>query len=123
MAFVYMLNQIAVGVGGLGGLKGTWESVMAAGERIWKNVLGVESDIRDAPDAIPLPPVQGTVELRHVAFSYKPDMPVLRDISFTMHPGEVVAVVGPVGRGQKHHRRPDPALLRPAGGCHSGGRP
>ncbi len=40
------------------------------------------------------------MEFRHVAFAYNPDTPVLRDISFTMTPGEVVAVVGLSGAGK-----------------------
>ena len=100
MTFIGALNQVAVGVGSIGGIRGTWESVMAAGERIWNNVLSIESDVRDAPDAIILPPVQGMVELRHVAFAYKPETPVLKDISFVIHPGEVVALVGRTGSGK-----------------------
>ena len=100
MTFIFMLNQVAIGVSGLGGVKGTWESVIAAGERIWDNVLSVQSEIRDAPGATALTTVQGTVELRHVAFSYHAETPVLRDISFTIHPGEVVALVGLSGAGK-----------------------
>jgi subfamily B ATP-binding cassette protein MsbA len=100
IAFVYMLNQIAVGVGSIGGIRSTYESVMAAGERIWNNVLNVEPEIKDAPGAIDLPPVCGSVELRHVMFSYRPETPVLRDISFTINPGEVVALVGLSGAGK-----------------------
>ncbi len=100
IAFVYMLNQIASGVGSLGGLRGTWESVMAGGERIWNHVLSVESEVRDAPDAVTLPPVEGTIELRRIAFAYRPGTPVLRDISFAIHPGEVVALVGLSGAGK-----------------------
>jgi subfamily B ATP-binding cassette protein MsbA len=47
-----------------------------------------------------LPPIDGLVELRHVAFSYRPDAPVLRDITFAIHPGEVVALVGLSGAGK-----------------------
>jgi subfamily B ATP-binding cassette protein MsbA len=100
LEFIYMLNLIASGVGTLGNIKGTWESVMAAGERIWLHVLSVESDVQNAPDAIDLGVVEGTVELRHVAFSYRPDTPVLRDISFVIQPGEVIALVGLSGAGK-----------------------
>jgi subfamily B ATP-binding cassette protein MsbA len=98
--FVFTLNLIAKGVGGLGGAKVTWEQIQAGSSRIFQNVLDVRSEIQDAPDAIALPEVAGRVEFDHVAFAYNPDTPVLRDISFTMDPGEVVAVVGSSGAGK-----------------------
>ena len=98
--FVFMLNLIAKGVGGLGGAKVTWEQILAGSSRIFENVLDVRSEIEDAPDAIVLPEVQGRVEFDHVAFAYNAETPVLRDISFTMNPGEVVAVVGSSGAGK-----------------------
>lgn len=98
--FVAALNKIAVGINGLGSAKVTYEQVQAAGGRIWENVLNVVPDVQDAPDAVPLPPVAGRVEFREVGFSYNTDTPVLQDVSFTMHPGEVVAVVGPSGAGK-----------------------
>ncbi len=98
--FVLTLNQIAVGINGIGSAKITYEQVQAAGGRILANVLDVESDVQDAPDAVALPPVQGRVEFRKVDFAYNADTPVLRDLSFVMNPGEVVAVVGPSGAGK-----------------------
>jgi len=98
--FVFTLNLIAKGVGGLGGAKVTWEQIQAGSSRIFQNVLDVHSEIEDAPDAVALHEVAGEVEFDHVAFAYNPDTPVLRDISFTMNPGEVVAVVGSSGAGK-----------------------
>jgi len=98
--FIYVLNQVAVSVSNMGGAKVTWEQIQAGGSRIFQNVLDVRSEIQDAPDAVALHEVAGRVEFDHVAFAYNPDTPVLRDISFTMNPGEVVAVVGSSGAGK-----------------------
>ena len=98
--FIYVLNQVAVGVSNLGGAKVTWEQIQAGSNRIFQNVLDVRSEIEDAPGAVVLGEVAGTVEFDHVAFAYNPDTPVLCDISFTMKPGEVVAVVGSSGAGK-----------------------
>lgn len=44
--------------------------------------------------------VQGQVEFRHVAFSYSPDRPLIRDLSFTAQEGQTIAIVGPTGAGK-----------------------
>ncbi len=98
--FIYVINQIAVGVSNLGGAKVTWEQIQAGGSRIFQNVLDVRSEIGDAPGAVALESSEGRIEFQSVAFSYVPDTPVLRDVSFTMMPGEVVAVVGLSGAGK-----------------------
>jgi subfamily B ATP-binding cassette protein MsbA len=98
--FIYVINQIAVGVSNLGGAKVTWEQIQAGGSRIFQNVLDVRSEIEDAPGAVALESSEGRIEFQNVAFSYVPDTPVLRDVSFTMMPGEVVAVVGLSGAGK-----------------------
>ena len=99
-SFIFLLNKIATGFSALGGVKLLWEQMQAGSGRILRNVLDVQPDIRDAPGAVALTGVQGRVELDHVAFAYNPATPVLRDISFTMDPGEVVAVVGLSGAGK-----------------------
>ncbi len=99
-AFIYLLNKIATGVSSLGNVKVLWEQMLAGGGRIMRNVLDVQSEIQDAPGAAELTTVDGRVEFDHVAFSYNPETPVLRDVSFTMNPGEVVAVVGLSGAGK-----------------------
>lgn len=44
--------------------------------------------------------VRGRVEFRHVAFSYDPKQPLIRDLSFTAEPGQTIAIVGPTGAGK-----------------------
>ncbi|MGI4787222.1 MAG: ABC transporter ATP-binding protein [Janthinobacterium lividum] len=99
-SFIFLLNKIATGVSSLGNVKVIWEQMQAGAGRIFDRVLNVESEIQDAPDAITLGEVSGKVEFEHVAFAYNVTTPVLRDISFTMNPGEVVAVVGLSGAGK-----------------------
>lgn len=98
--FVLTLNQIAVGINGLGSAKVTWEQVVAASDRIFTHVLSIESDVQDKPDAIDLGDVTGKVTLESVAFSYHEHTPVLRDISFEINTGQVVALVGRSGAGK-----------------------
>jgi len=98
--FVYAMNNVAVGLSGIGAAKSTWEQAQGAGERVIKNVLSVESEICDRPNATQLDHVQGRIEFKNVSFSYTEEAPVLRDVDFTMNPGEVVAVVGASGAGK-----------------------
>jgi ATP-binding cassette subfamily B protein len=75
------------------------QSAMAGGERIFQ-LLDREETIPDT-GAVPLPdPVSGRIEFRNVHFSYKPDEPVIRNLSFTIEPGETIAIVGYTGAGK-----------------------
>ncbi len=55
--------------------------------------------IGDAPDAVSHDRVQGRIEFDHVSFSYD-STPVLTDVSFSVEPGQTVAVMGPTGSGK-----------------------
>ncbi|CAD5209211.1 unnamed protein product [Bursaphelenchus xylophilus] len=61
----------------------------------------VINDGRIAPDGRNAQ-IEGRIEFRHVNFSYptRPDLPIMNDLSFTVNPGEVVALVGPSGGGK-----------------------
>ena len=75
------------------------QRAMAAAHRIFE-VLDVEVTIQDAPGAKALPPDAATVEFRNVTFGYDPRRPILHDVSLTVNPREVVALVGPTGSGK-----------------------
>ena len=56
--------------------------------------------VKDAPDAVPMPKIRGQVEFDHVKFAYDASKTILKDVSFTVNPGESVALVGPTGAGK-----------------------
>ncbi|MEO0918643.1 MAG: ATP-binding cassette domain-containing protein, partial [Pseudomonadota bacterium] len=60
-----------------------------------------QPDVADpvTPTALPVP-LQGEIALKGVSFAYRPDMPVLRDVSLTIQPGETLAVIGATGAGK-----------------------
>jgi ABC-type multidrug transport system fused ATPase/permease subunit len=75
------------------------QRAMASGARIFE-LLDVEPEIEDAPDAVELPPITGEVKFNHLSFSYEPGTEVLHDIDLTINPGETIAIVGRTGAGK-----------------------
>jgi ABC-type multidrug transport system fused ATPase/permease subunit len=74
------------------------QSTMAAGEKIFE-LMDEPEEISDSPSAVELPPITGRVEFDDVTFAYD-GTDVLRDVSFTVEPGQRVALVGPTGAGK-----------------------
>ncbi len=77
----------------------TLQSGLVAAERIF-GLLQVQQFIEDRPDAQPMPPLQRGIEFRNVSFSYDGRTPVLRNVSFFVGKGEIVAIVGATGAGK-----------------------
>lgn len=76
----------------------TFQEGIVAGSRIF-NLLDRPSS-QPRQDARPLKITDGKIEFRHVTFGYDPAKPVLKDISFTVLPGQAVALVGHTGSGK-----------------------
>ena len=74
-------------------------SAMAGAERIFR-LLDTQPEWSDPPGAVTLPTLRGEVEFRNVTFEYDPQRPVLRDITFTVEPGQTIALVGHTGSGK-----------------------
>jgi len=75
------------------------QALLGALQRVFA-YLDLEPEVRDAPTAFSLPAVRGEVRFEQVSFGYEPEQPVLRDLSFTIEPGQTVALVGPSGAGK-----------------------
>jgi ATP-binding cassette, subfamily B, multidrug efflux pump len=78
------------------------QSAMAGAERIFGllDTPSSEADATARPDALPRGDADCAIELEHVTFEYKKDVPVLRDVTFRARRGEKIALVGPTGAGK-----------------------
>jgi len=63
-------------------------------------LLDTTPEVTDSPNACAMDTMQGAIQFSHVSFAYEPQRPVLADLSFEVHPGEMVAIVGPTGSGK-----------------------
>jgi ABC-type multidrug transport system fused ATPase/permease subunit len=99
VAFTTYLAQLASPVRRLGQIVPALAVASAAGARVFE-ILDTQSEVRDAPGAISLPPTRGDVRFEHVSFAYAERLPVLNDISFAAQPGQVIALLGMTGAGK-----------------------
>jgi len=75
------------------------QAAMASSERIFK-ILDRPEEIENAAKALPLTPFNGKIEFKNVWFAYNDEDWVLKDVSFTVQPGQKVAFVGATGAGK-----------------------
>lgn len=80
-------------------LLGNWINAYAGLERIFE-VTDAPVMVEDAPDAEEITIKGGSVEFRNVIFQYANGIPVLKNLSFKINPGEKIAILGATGSGK-----------------------
>ena len=112
IAFILYATIIAGPMGSFARLYARMQEGVGASKRVFE-ILALEGEVRDLPEAKPLPRIEGKIELDDVHFHYRDDQEVIQGISFTVEPGQTIALVGPSGAGkstlvQLLHRFYDP---------------
>jgi ATP-binding cassette subfamily B protein len=100
VAFNTYLTYLLMPLLTLGFLGGLIASASTSAHRIFE-VLDAANDVVERPDALALTDVQGEVRFEHVSFRYPgQEQDVLHDLTFTVRPGQTVAITGPTGSGK-----------------------
>ena len=99
IAFIGYINNFWNPVINIGNFYNSLITATAYLERIFET-MDVVPEIQDAPHAIALPPIKGTVDFQHVYFRFEEGKNILTDVSFHIEPGQTIALVGPTGAGK-----------------------
>lgn len=99
IVFIFYLGKMYKPMQDLSKMTDAYSKAAVGYERI-REVLETNRVLRDLPGARPAPRLRGSVEFDRVHFSYEPDRPVLRDVSFRIEPGQAAALAGPTGAGK-----------------------
>lgn len=103
VAFLFYVQRFFDPIRSLTMQYSTMQQAVASGQRIFE-VLDVPVDVQDKPAAIDIlqgrTHADGAVEFRNVTYGYVPGLPILKNVSFSVKPGETVALVGPTGSGK-----------------------
>jgi subfamily B ATP-binding cassette protein MsbA len=101
--FLLYTIYIAAAIGALASFFSAYQEAVGAAERVFE-ILEAKPEVTDPAEPVRLPtPVQGSVSFEQVSFRYLegPSAPeVLEDVTLSVAPGEIVAVVGPSGAGK-----------------------
>lgn len=116
MAFLIYVNNFYQPVGDFIRTFDSIQRALASGERIFE-VLDTEPEIKDPPNPVPLPEVQGEVKLQNVSFRYQTGEEVLHKISVRANPGQRVAIVGRSGAGKSSFINLIPRFYDVTEGC------
>ena len=98
-AFLLYGQEVAGAAAALAGVFTGVQAALGATERV-RELMDAPPPARDAPGAAPIDNVRGEVTFSRVSHAYESDRQVVRDISFTVAPGEIVAIVGASGAGK-----------------------
>ena len=99
VAFTSYLSLFWQPIANLGSFYNQIIANLAAAERVFE-IIDLEPEIKDGEQVGEMPQITGRVRFEDVGFAYEDGVPVLKDVSFDITPGETIALVGPTGAGK-----------------------
>jgi len=90
--FIQPLRQLA-------NMYNSIQAALAGSERVFE-IIDTVSEVDDAVDAKQLTVIRGHVQFDHVNFGYRPEMPIIKNMTLEANAGEIFALVGPTGAGK-----------------------
>jgi len=99
VAFLLYLSLFYAPITGLARLLEDTQQAYAGAERVMM-ILDTTNEITEIDNATELKSVSGAISFENVSFNYEENVPVLKDISFSCKPGQMIALVGPTGVGK-----------------------
>lgn len=99
IAFLTYIRNFFRPLGSLSDKAGMFQMAMAAAERVFA-LMDMPEEIADPAEPLPPARINGDIEFSNVWFAYQEENWVLKNVSFRVQPGQVIAVVGATGAGK-----------------------
>jgi len=99
VAFSSMVIYIIFPIRNLGRLIVEMSRGLVSYDRV-AEIIAEDRELIGENESAPVERIEGAVEFRNVSFEYEPNAPVLKNVSFSVKPGQVVALMGPTGSGK-----------------------
>ncbi|MBP7177069.1 MAG: ABC transporter ATP-binding protein [Thermoclostridium sp.] len=99
VSFLSYANQYTKPFNEISAVITEFQNALASAQRVF-DFMEEPEQVPDAADAVQLADVNGTVDLQKVSFAYRPDEPLLQNISLSVKAGQRIAIVGPTGSGK-----------------------
>lgn len=98
-SFIIYASQFQKPFNEISGITAQLQTAYASLRRMF-SFLEEPEEAPDKKDALQIQGAEGAIQFTHVKFSYQPDKPIIKDLSLTVEPGELIAIVGKTGAGK-----------------------